>query len=135
MGLPDHWHSLGMPELMKEAARAFYGEIPDRENLGELPDGANFWTIEDPLDYMWSADKALRLLTDLPNSRVDLQDMLAGARVKYDYDNGKGEFWYCKTWTFPDSTALEMVVPYQRGPVAYSTEYYPENILVTHERL
>ena len=78
MALPDHWYSLGMPELMKEAARAFYGEIPDRENLGELPDGANFWTIEDPLDYMWSADKALRLLTDLPNSRVDLQDMLAG---------------------------------------------------------
>ena len=78
MALPDHWYSLGMPELMKEAARAFYGEIPDRENLGELPDGANFWTIEDPLDYMWSADKALRLLTDLPNQPRGLAGYAGG---------------------------------------------------------
>ena len=132
MPLPAHWCDLSTVELIDEVAPTYYGRIPDRENLAELPDGADFWTIEDPLDYMWSADVALRMLADLPGSGFALLALLDSARV--EYDSGGGEIRLGKTWHFPDGTTLEMAEPRRPGPVAYNTGYYQENIVVTHER-
>ena len=130
--LPAHWHDLSSADLIQEAARSYYGQLPDAENLAEPPEGADFWTLEDALDYMWSADTALRMLADLPNSRRALQKLLSTAKVKYE--ECKGEIWFRKTWIFPDGTTLEMEALRQAGPLAYSTGYYPENIVTTHER-
>ena len=132
MPLPTHWYDLTTLEIINEAAQICYAELPDKEELAELPEGADFWSIEDPLDYMWSADSALRMLTNLPHSRPELQPLLDSASVKYQ--DGDGEVWFCKTWRFPDGTELEMIVPRQSGPIGYCTGYYPENIVATHER-
>lgn len=130
--LQAHWYGLSLADLIQEAARSHYGRLPDDEDLAEPPEGADFWTLEDALDYMWSADSALRMLTDLPNSRRALEELLDTAKVQFE--DGKGESWFRKTWTFPDGTTLEMEALRQAGPLAYSTGYYPENIVTTHER-
>lgn len=131
--LQAHWYGLSSADLIQEAARSHYGQLPDNGALAEPPEGADFWTIEDALDYMWSADSALRMLTDLPNSRRALQKLLNTAKVQYE--DGEGETWFRKIWIFPDGTTLEMEALRQAGPLAYSTGYYPENIVTTHERL
>ena len=132
MPLPEHWRDLSLVALIDEVAPLYYGQIPNRENLFEPPDGADFWTIENALDYMWTADVALRMLTDLPRSGFALMDLLDTARVQYT--KREGEIRLAKTWHFPDGTTLEMEEPFRPGPVAYNTGYYPENIVVTHER-
>ena len=130
--LPAHWPSLSLSKLIHEAARDYYGQLPDNENLFPLPENADFWTMEDPLDYMWSADTALRMLTQLPGSRPALRRLLNTAKVKHQYF--EGELKLRKTWIFPDGTTLEMDELRQAAPRAYNTGYYPENIVTTHER-
>lgn len=133
----DHWADLTTIEIIKEAAQFCYGEIPVRDDLAELPDGVDVWTaamqFAEPWAYMWSADSALRMLTDLPNKRSELQAMLDSATVQYR--DGDAEIWFTKTWNFPDGTELEMVVPRQSGPIGYRTGHDPINILATHERM
>ena len=94
--LPAHWTSLSLSNLIHEAARDYYGQLPDNENLAPLPENADFWTMEDPLDYMWSADTALRMLTQLPGSRRALRRLLNTAKVKYEA--GQDELRFRKTW-------------------------------------
>ena len=141
-GLPampayDHWIDLTTTEIIKEAAQFCYGAIPLKSDLAELPEGMDIRTaatlFEEPWAYMWSADSALRMLTDLPNNRSALQAMLASATV--EYHDGDADIWFSKTWNFPDGTDLEMIVPRQPGPIGYCTGHDPTNILATHERI
>ena len=133
----EHWSDLTTSEIIKEAAQFCYGEIPFKDDLAELPEGMDTWTaamqFDEPWAYMWSADSALWMLTDLANSRPTLQAMLDSAAV--EYHDGDAEIWFTKTWNFPDGTDLEMVVPRESGPIGYRTGHDPINILATHERI
>ena len=137
MSTYEHWSDLTASEIIKEAGQVCYGEIPVRDDLAELPDGMDTWTaamqFDEPWAYLWSADAALRMLADLPNSRPALQTMLDSADIQYH--DGDAEIWFTKTWSFSDGTDLEMVVPRQSGPIGYRTGHDPINILATHERI
>ncbi len=133
----DHWSDLTTTEIIKEAAQFCYGEIPFRDDLVELPKGMDVWTavmqFDEPWAYMWNADSALRMLTDLSNKRSELRVMLDSATV--EYHDGDTEIWFTKTWNFPDGTELQMIVPRRTGPIGYCTGHDPINILATHERI
>lgn len=137
MPLTDYWDDLPTVEMIKESAYICYGKIPVEEDLLEPPAGMNMFTAaaecDSPWEFMWSADRALRLAADLPGSHTDLQSLLGTATGKQH--RGDAKISFTATWDFPDGSEFELIVPHGDGPVGYRTGLYPENILATHNRI
>ena len=138
MPVTDQWADLSTVEMINKSAQLCYGKIPVEEDLLEPPAGMNMFTasaeFHSPWEFMWSADRALRLAADLPGSHADLQSLLRTA-IDQRRTSGDAEILFAMTWGFPDYSEFELIVPRKGGLVGYCTGHDPENIVATRNRI
>lgn len=129
----DHWVDLPTVEIIKQAAELCYGEIPVKEDLLEPPPELNMFDASaecaDPWQFMWSADRALRLVPDLPHSRQTLRRLLSSANATVH--DGDEDFMFLVSWVFPDASEFEMAGSRKHALVGYYTGHYPTNVVAT----